>query len=174
MRHKDTHQRDVRVLSLPDAATMRTVLGHFCTGVAVIAGHDGTHPHGFACQSVTSVSLDPPYVSFCPAHTSSSWPRIRATGRVSINVLADLQRSVCAAFATSGGDKFAEVAWEPGDNGAPVLDGVLASIEADIEFEHAAGDHTIVVARVTGLHAHQDRRPLLFYRGGYGGFDVRD
>ncbi len=175
MNTSDHHQPlRARVINLPDALTMRAVLGHFCTGVAVITGHDGVRPYGFACQSVTSVSLDPPYVSFCPAHTSSSWPSIRTVGRVCINVLAVGQRSVCATFATSGVDKFAAVAWEPGDNGAPALDGALASIEADVEFEHDAGDHTIVVARVTGLHAHEGRRPLLFYRGGYGGIDLHD
>lgn len=161
-----------RVISPPEPATMRAVLGHFCTGVAVIAGIDGDAPLGFACQSVTSVSLDPPYVSFCPAHTSTSWPMIRRGGRVCINVLAADQRSVCARFATSGGDKFADVGWTPGENGCPVLDGALASIEADVEFEHVAGDHAIVVTRVTGLHAHTDRQPLLFYRGGYGGIAV--
>lgn len=152
---------------------MRAVLGHFCTGVAVIAGHDGNRPVGFACQSVTSVSLDPPYVSFCPARTSSSWPVIRSTGRLSINVLADDQRDVCTQFAVSGtgkSDKFDGVDWSPGHNGAPVLHGALATIEADVAFEHDAGDHTIVVAHVTGLAAHQDRRPLLFYRGDYGCF----
>lgn len=151
---------------------MRTVLGHFCTGVAVIAGHDGTRPVGFTCQSVTSVSLDPPFVSFCPARTSSNWPAIRSTGRVCINVLADDQRDLCAQFAASGGDKFAGMGWSPSRNGAPALHGVLATIEAEVEFEHDAGDHTIAVARVTGLCAHEDRRPLLFYRGGFGCFDT--
>jgi 3-hydroxy-9,10-secoandrosta-1,3,5(10)-triene-9,17-dione monooxygenase reductase component len=157
-------------LDAPDPVAMRAVLGHFCTGVAVITGHDGNRPVGFACQSVTSVSLDPPYVSFCPAHTSSSWPAIRATGRLCINILSDDQHDVCAQFAVSGADKFAGVDWSPGGNGAPVLHGALATIEADVEFEHTAGDHTIVVAHVTGLRAHEGRRPLLFYRGGYGGF----
>ncbi|WP_370333219.1 flavin reductase family protein [Mycolicibacterium hippocampi] len=174
MNTSDHQPPGARVINRPDAVTMRAVLGHFCTGVAVITGHDGARPYGFACQSVTSVSLDPPYVSFCPAHTSSSWPLIRTVGRVCINVLAVGQRTVCATFATSGVDKFAEVSWAPGDNGAPVLDGALASIEADVEFEHGAGDHTIVVARVTGLHAHEGRRPLLFYRGGYGGIELHD
>jgi flavin reductase (DIM6/NTAB) family NADH-FMN oxidoreductase RutF len=154
----------------PDRAVLREVLGHFCTGVAVIAGHDGPRPIGFTCQSLTSVSLDPPYVSFCPAHTSSSWPAIRATGRLCINILSDDQHDVCAQFAVSGADKFAGVDWSPGGNGAPVLHGALATIEAVVEFEHTAGDHTIVVAHVTGLRAHEGRRPLLFYRGGYGGF----
>ena len=67
-------------------------------------------------------------------------------------------------------DKFASVGWSPGSNGAPILRGALATIEADLEFEHGAGDHTIVVAHVTSLRASEGRRPLLFYRGGYGGF----
>jgi 3-hydroxy-9,10-secoandrosta-1,3,5(10)-triene-9,17-dione monooxygenase reductase component len=168
------HQPGPRVTSPPTPSTMRAVLGHFCTGVAVITGRGDDRPSGFACQSVTSVSLDPPYVSFCPAHTSKSWPVIRTAGRICINVLAADQRAVCASFAVSGTDKFADIDWAPGDNGAPVLTGALASIEADTEFEHVAGDHTIVVARVTALHAHLDRRPLLFYRGGYGEFGIDD
>lgn len=158
-------------LLTPAAPEMRRVLGHFCTGIAVITAHDGQHPVGFTCQSVTSVSLDPPYISFCPANTSTSWPRIREIGSICVNVLADDQQDVCARFATRGGDKFAGADWRTGTNGAPALDGTLASIEADVEFEHIAGDHTIVVARVTGLWAHEDRRPLLFYRGGYGAFE---
>ncbi|OBK80325.1 monooxygenase [Mycolicibacter heraklionensis] len=158
-------------LRAPLPLEMRRVLGHFCTGVAVITAHDGRRPLGFTCQSVTSVSLDPPYISFCPANTSSSWPRIRDVGTLCVNVLSDYQQDVCAQFAARGSDKFAGVSWLPGANGAPALQGTLASIEADVEFEHAAGDHTIVVARVTALHAHEERSPLLFYRGGYGGFD---
>ncbi|MCF6390836.1 flavin reductase family protein [Mycobacterium sp. MBM] len=159
-------------LLTPAAPEMRRVLGHFCTGIAVITAHDGQQPVGFTCQSVTSVSLDPPYISFCPANTSTSWPRIREIGSICVNVLADDQQDVCARFATRGGDKFAGADWRTGTNGAPALHGTLASIEADVEFEHAAGDHTIVVARVTALWAHEQRAPLLFYRGGYGGFNT--
>lgn len=158
-------------LLVPLAPEMRRVLGHFCTGVTVITAHDGHRPLGFTCQSVTSVSLDPPYISFCPAKTSSSWPLIRKVGQLSVNILSVHQADVCTQFAVRGGDKFSGVTWSLGANGAPVLDCTLASIEADLEFEHEAGDHTIAVARVTGLRAHQDRDPLLFYRGVFGGFD---
>ncbi|KAA0084631.1 flavin reductase [Mycolicibacterium sp. P9-64] len=165
-----TSHADISELLLPDSATMRSVLGHFCTGITVITGVDGDGPQGFACQSVTSVSLDPPYVSFCPARTSTSWPQIRRSGRICINVLAHDQYEVCSRFATSGGDKFAGLQWSAGSNGAPVLAGTLATIEAEVVAEHDAGDHTIVVSHVTGLRAHTDQRPLLFYRGGYGEF----
>lgn len=122
-----------------DAAALRSVLGHFCTGVTVITAHDGAAPHGFACQSFVSLSLDPPYVSFCPARTSTSWPKLRAAGDLCINVLAHDQQDVCGAFAVSGGDKFGQVDWELASNGAPGLDGVLARIEATVEHEHRGG-----------------------------------
>ncbi|MFE5702782.1 flavin reductase family protein [Rhodococcus koreensis] len=128
-----------------DPRVMRDVMGNFCTGVTVITAYDGERPIGFACQSFSSVSLDPPLVSFCPARTSSSWPLIRDLGTLAINVLADDQLKLCQNFAVSGGDKFSSVTWEPADNGAPAL----ARIEAHVEAEHDAADHTIVVARVT-------------------------
>ncbi|QDQ99443.1 flavin reductase family protein [Tomitella fengzijianii] len=153
-----------------DPRTLRAVLGNFCTGVTVITAHDGRRPLGFACQSVTSLSLDPPYVSFCPAKTSTSWPAMRAVESVCINVLAADQKEVCGRFAVSGGDKFEGLPWFRGDNGAPVVSGALARIEAELAFEHEAGDHTIAVCRVTALEAARDVDPLLFFRGGYGSF----
>ena len=69
-------------------AVMREVLGHFVSGIVVItaAGPDGLL--GFTCQSFSSLSLEPPLVSFAPSRTSSTWPRIRAVGAFCVNVLA--------------------------------------------------------------------------------------
>jgi 3-hydroxy-9,10-secoandrosta-1,3,5(10)-triene-9,17-dione monooxygenase reductase component len=154
----------------PTPTSMRDVLGRFCTGIAVITASDGVRPYGFTCQSVTSVSLDPPYISFCPSRTSKSWRMMRELGALCVNILAHDQHHVCTRFAVSAADKFGGVRWRPGANGAPLIEGAVATIEANVEFEHGAGDHTIVVAQVTGLHASDERRPLLFYRGAYGGF----
>lgn len=49
---------------------------------------------GSSQPKFSRVSLVPPYVSFCPARTSSSWPTIRSTGRLSINVLTAAQHRV--------------------------------------------------------------------------------
>ncbi|MFD4294740.1 flavin reductase family protein [Rhodococcus sp. NPDC058505] len=157
-------------LSGPDAATLRKVMSHFCTGVAVITAHDGERPLGFTCQSVVSLSLEPPFVSFCPTKTSKSWPLLREARHLCINVLAHDQKDICGQFATSGADKFAGVSWSTAPNGAPALDGTLARIDATVEVEHDAGDHTIVIARITDLTADVDRQPLLFFKGGYGDF----
>ena len=150
---------------------MRDVLGHFATGVVVVTsrGADGA-PLGFTCQSFASLSLDPPLVSFAPARTSSTWPRIREAGTFCVNVLAAEHRDLSIGFARSGAgiDKFAGVDWWPAPSGAPVLEGVSAWIDCTLWAEHDGGDHTIAVGRVHDLGADPARLPLLFYRGGYG------
>jgi flavin reductase (DIM6/NTAB) family NADH-FMN oxidoreductase RutF len=73
------------------ATSLKETLARFCTGVVLITGRDGEEPAGFTAQSLVSVSLDPPLVSFCPAKTSESWPRIRRSGRFCVNVLSQAQ-----------------------------------------------------------------------------------
>jgi len=151
-----------------DAATFRTVLGHFCSGITVVTALDGAEPVGLTCQSFSSVSLDPPLVLFVPSKAASSWPRIRAAGHFCANVLAEHQEAVSRGFAVRGADKFDGVGWQPGTSGAPVLDGCLAYVDCEIEAVHDGGDHDIVVGRVVDLAVSNETAPLLFFRGGYG------
>jgi 3-hydroxy-9,10-secoandrosta-1,3,5(10)-triene-9,17-dione monooxygenase reductase component len=54
-----------------DTAKYRQVLGHFPTGVTVVASvHEG-EPVGLAVGSFASLSLDPPQVLFCPSARSA-------------------------------------------------------------------------------------------------------
>lgn len=155
-----------------DAARFRVILGHFCTGVTVVTSMDDEGPAGFACQSFSALSLDPPLVLFCPARISRTWPRIQRAGRFCVNVLAEDQRAVSAAFGRPGGDRFAQVTWTLSPNGAPVIDGVLTWVDCVVETVHPAGDHHVVVGRVTALGPRGDGRPLVFYRGGYAAVDT--
>lgn len=154
-------------LSTITSDRMREVLGSFCSGITVITADTVQGPVGFTCQSFSSLSLDPPLVSFSPARTSTTWPKIRAIGTFAVNVLADEHDAISNGFARSGADKFAGVTWTPGPHGAPILDGVVAWAECALWAEYDGGDHTVVAARVLELHAAQDKRPLLFFQGGY-------
>ncbi|WP_242901560.1 flavin reductase family protein [Actinomadura terrae] len=155
-----------------DSARFRSVLGRFATGVvAITAFEEGSdRPAGLAANSFTSVSLDPPLVAFCVAHTSTTWPRLRGAGRLCVNILSEPQLKVCERLALRGGDKFADIGWTRTPNGGPLIEGALAWIECSVEQEHVAGDHVIVVARVHALDHHHDADPLLFYKGTYGTF----
>ena len=149
------------------------MLGHFGTGVTVLAAVVDHQPVGFTAQAFTSVSLDPPLVAACPARMSRSWARIRSTGVFCASILADDQEAVARLFATRGADRFATVGWSPAaGTGSPVIDGSLAWVDCRIMAEHDGGDHLLVLARVEDLGVREGRGPLLFYRGGYGRFTV--
>lgn len=152
-----------------DPSTFRTVLGHFCTGITIITGLDDSgSPFGLACQSFSSLSLDPPLVLICPGRNSTSWPRIERTGRFTVNVLAEDQQDVSAAFGSRTGAKFDATSWHVTDDGAVVLDNVLVWLYCDVQAAHDGGDHQIVVGAVRQMKILRDHGPLLFFRGSYG------
>ncbi|MFM9579392.1 flavin reductase family protein [Streptomyces caniscabiei] len=176
-----------------DQAEFRRVLGNFATGVTVITapgaaatpetagapGAAGTLPEsgtptpavpppaGFACQSFSALSLDPPLVVFMVGRTSTTWPRIARAGVFCVNVLGAEQGELCRRFAVSGADKFAGVAHTPAPaTGSPRLTGAPAWIDCTIHAVHPGGDHLIVVGRVESLGtAPEATPPLLFHRG---------
>jgi len=151
-----------------EEARFRLVLGHFATGVTVVTGTTAEGPVGLAVNSFTSISLSPPLVGFCARNDSRSWPRMRAAGSFCVNVLGEDQEELSRAFAQLDADRFLGVGWRPAPSGAPRLEGILAWVDCDLEAEHAAGDHVIVVGRVRDLGVSGHGGPLVFYRGGYG------
>ncbi len=155
-----------------DSAKYRQVLGHFPTGVTVITAATDGEPVGMAVGSFSSVSLDPPLVAFFPDKGSSSWPKIEPSGSFCVNILGQAQEDVCRRFAMKGDDKFTGLGWSPAGSGSPLLDGVLAWIDCDIDSVTEAGDHFCVLGRVRDLGVGHDGSPLVFFRGGYGRFEV--
>ncbi|MGW1027407.1 flavin reductase family protein [Streptomyces sp. NPDC002577] len=157
-----------------DAAEFRRVLGDFATGVTVItapAAEEEDGPAGFACQSFSSLSLDPPLVVFMVTRTSTTWPRIARAGVFCVNILGAHQGDMCRGFAVSGADKFAGVAYDRAPvSGSPRLSGAPAWIDCTIQAVHTGGDHLIVVGRVDALGTQADGPggPLLFHRGRFG------
>lgn len=152
----------------PGSATFRSVLGQFCTGVTVVTTCLDGEPAGFACQSFSALSLDPPLVVFCPGASSRSWPVIARAGTFCVNVLAADQAEVSAVFGARRADKFDVVEWTPAPSGSPVLQGVLAWVDCSVEAVYPGGDHHVVVGRVGALEAPRSGHPpLLFHRGRY-------
>lgn len=151
---------------------LRSILGHFATGLTVITSRTDEGPPGFTCQSFSSLSLEPALVTFSPSRTSSTWPRLRQAGQFTINILPTEHRHLAAQFARSGTDKFEGVAHTPSPLGHPILEDALAWIDCELYREHDGGDHTIVVASVRALGARSDGDPLLFFRGDYVGLSA--
>ena len=150
------------------ARRFRDVLSQFASGVTVVTAMSGGEPVGMTCQSFSSVSLEPPLVTFIPARTSRAWPLIQRSGKFCVNVLAADQDWLSNQMASRGADKFAGVDWVPTEaTGSPLLRGTIAHLDCSIHAVHEAGDHFIVIGRVLALETGDVDDPLLFFRGRY-------
>ena len=129
-------------------------------------------PIGMACNSFTSLSLDPALVLFCAAKSSSTWPKIQSAKHYCANILAENDEPLCRSFASKpASERYDGVGYAKAVTGAPVLDAALAYVDCEIVDEFDGGDHVIVVGRVVEL-GYREGAPLLFFRGGYGRYQV--
>ena len=152
----------------PDARSFRDALGRFATGIALVTAAPDGEPAGLIVNSLASVSLDPPLVSFSPARSSLTWSRMRRAGRFGVNVLGRQHERFAVRATPAGADRFAGLDWEHGRGGVPLLTDALASLECEIVAEHPTGDHWIVVGRVDNLRISPTNDPLVFFAGAFG------
>ena len=134
-----------------DPRSFREALGRFATGVALITAAPDGEPAGLIVNSLASVSLEPPLLSFCPARSSLTWSRMRRARRFAVNILGRQHERFAERAARAGADRFAGLDWQTGRGGAPLLTDALATLECEIVAEHPTGDHWIVVGRVDDL-----------------------
>ncbi len=146
----------------------RRALGSFATGITVVTSAlaDGRRA-GLTVNSFTSVSLEPPLVSWCLAYRALSFEIFDAAAGFAVNVLALDQEPLVWHFAGREPDKFADVATTPGLGGAPLLEGCVARFECRRVGRFEAGDHVIYLGEVE-RYVRFEREPLVLVRGRYG------
>ena len=153
-----------------DAASLRRVMGHFATGVAVVtAVDDRGQPVGTTVNAIASVSLEPPLVLVCLDLASTTLRALGDGAVFAINVLGAEHGHLASGFARRGAFKPWDAArHQPGPTGTPRLEGVLAGLECRVEHRLPLGDHELVVGRVVAAEVGRDAaEPLVFYRGNY-------
>jgi flavin reductase (DIM6/NTAB) family NADH-FMN oxidoreductase RutF len=157
----DGRNRSIEAVTAVDQ--LRRAFGCFPSGVtAVCAEVDGV-PVGLAASSFTSVSVEPPLVSVCMQHSSTTWPTLRRRPRLGLSVLAEGQDEICARLASKTGDRFAGTDWSASDDGAVHVHGATLWLDCTIHAEVPSGDHDIVLLRIHGVSADPDAAPLVFH-----------
>lgn len=150
---------------------LRSTFRRHAAGVAVITAAEdparANRPVGFTATSLTSVSAEPPLVSFGIGTASSSWPAVSEAEYVGVHILGEHQEELAATFARSGADRFAApTRWRRGPEGVPVVEGALAWLVGRVVARVPAGDHRIVIAEVVaGDPEAGNGRPLLYHHG---------
>jgi 3-hydroxy-9,10-secoandrosta-1,3,5(10)-triene-9,17-dione monooxygenase reductase component len=157
----------------PDARSFRDALSRFATGVALVTAAPDGEPAGLIVNSLTSVSLDPPLVSFCPSRSSLTWSRMRRARHFGVNVLGRQHEPFAIRATPAGADRFAGLHWEPGPSGVPLLTDALAHLACEVVAEHPTGDHWIVVGQVHNMRIAPIKDPLVFFAGAFGALQQR-
>jgi 3-hydroxy-9,10-secoandrosta-1,3,5(10)-triene-9,17-dione monooxygenase reductase component len=127
---------------------LRNAMRHWVTGVTVITASYEGNPVGMVSNSFTSVSLDPPLVSWCVDLRSTSFDAWSQTDNFAVHILHHAQKSLVTSFAKRGGEKFEGVSWHAGVLNSPILDDATLSLECEVWSRLTAGDHLILIGRV--------------------------
>ena len=156
-----------------DAALYRTALRRHAAGVTIITLDSANGPVGFTATSFSSLSLNPPLVSFNIAHTSSSISALRQAQSLIVHLIGDHQLPLAQRFSANADQRFAdESAWVTLSTGEPLLRGTHCWLRTVVHQLIEVGDHTLVIGAVEGIHiddANQtsDAAPLLYHEGRY-------
>ena len=150
-----------------DAKRLREAFGVFPSGVVAVAAEVDGELVGLAASSFTSVSLEPPLVSFSIANTSRTWPTLRRAERLGLTILADHHGDVCRRLAGPVDHRFDDVSVTATEGGAVTLDEGLARFDCSVYREVEAGDHTIVILELHAVEHTDTSLPLVFHRSGF-------
>ena len=151
-----------------DPERLREAFGIFPSGVVAVAADVDGRLIGLAASSFTSVSLDPPLVSFSIANTSKTWPDLRRAEHLGVTILAAHHGQVCRQLAGPVEQRFDDVDVTVSQDGAVTLDDGLARFDCTIHREVEAGDHTIVLLELHAVEQADTSLPLVFHRSGFG------
>jgi flavin reductase (DIM6/NTAB) family NADH-FMN oxidoreductase RutF len=145
----------------------RRACGRFATGVTIASVLDEAGaPHGLTVNSFTSVSLEPPLILISLGHAVTAIQHFRASKYFGINILTVDQRHLSDRFARKGHDRFDGLEWKSGVTGAPLLAGMLATIECAVYRIVPMGDHDLFVGEVVQARV-AEGHPLLYFASNY-------
>lgn len=145
-------------------------------GVYVLGSVDDAGPNVMVADWVMQVSFDPRMVAVAFERDSSTLGRVRANGRLSVNLLPADDDSMRMAMgfvqpanpskvegrnaATGRVDKLAGVAHRIIEGGLPVLEDAVAWLRCEADQFIEAGDHVLVLARVLEGDTGESAEPL--------------
>ena len=157
-----------------DSRAFRHTVGHFVTGVTVIAADVDGSIRAMTANSFTSLSLDPPLVLFCVGKNTNLGETIHRASGFSVNILQQDQQHLSTYFAGAWKEPFPPPFTFAEWDGGPLLEGCAAALGCAVDAIHEGGDHLIVVGKVLSLYRSESAgAPLVFSAGRYASLAAR-
>ena len=122
-------------------------------GIYVVGVAGGEQRDAFTAAWVMQTSFDPLLLALSINPEHASYPLLHAGRGFTVNVLKQGQLDLARRFGTRSGrdeDKLEGIRWRPGRTGTPILQDALAYFDCELAGRTPAGDHELVLGRVTG------------------------
>ncbi|MGM7666431.1 flavin reductase family protein [Microbacterium sp. A93] len=159
-RDTDTNLTSVTGHVSPDA--FKSLFRSHPGPVAVVTAKGTTKPVGFTATSVISLSAEPPLLVFSVSSTSSSLEAMKVMEHATVHLLDTNHQDLAQHFATSGIDRFADLAWTPMPDGAPLITDVQSWAWGTIAHRFEASGSLLITLRVDKSSSSESRTPLLY------------
>jgi flavin reductase (DIM6/NTAB) family NADH-FMN oxidoreductase RutF len=141
-------------------AAMRTLP----SGIAAVTTAAGDDMAGMIVSSLTSISADPPLLGFFAHESSSLHGLLTLSGRFVANVLGEVHSNVMSNFLSEpqGQARFKAARWTTSEQGQPLLEDALASLECDVISTQSLGSHYLVVGKIRKTRLASNRSAAQF------------
>lgn len=149
------------VTTTPTDLDLREALKSVPNALSAVGAVSHEEPAVFVVGTFMEVSLDPPLVSIAVQKQSRTWEKLRDASEIGISVLSAHHNAVVYQLGSKNGDRLNGVNYAVTEDGAVLLEDSAATFLTTIEEEIPAGDHFIVVLRVTD-YAAQDVDSLVY------------
>ncbi|WP_322027815.1 flavin reductase family protein [Burkholderia sp. BCC1977] len=149
------------MLSALTGQDLRAAFGRYPTGVTIVTCRcpDTDHFIGVTANSFTSVSLDPPIVSWNLGSNAHSLNAFSNASEFAVHVLNAQQQELARRFATRGASKFDEVLLD--SETPPLLNQFLVRYVCRKHQQITVGDHEVFFGEVVRLDT-TAQAPLMF------------
>ncbi len=154
-------------LPLPEA--LRQAMRRWVSGVSIVSTLYQDQPYGMTVSSLTSVSLDPPYILVSLARDARTRQAVLQAGFFGVTLLAEDQADLSERFAglVDSPERFAGVKTFTLVTGAPLLNEGLAHLDCRVAQTLEVGTHTLVIGAVQAAQKGREAYPLVYFNRDY-------
>ncbi len=153
-----------------NADALKDVMRQLPFPVTIVTAAVGQEQRGITIGSFTSLSLDPPLISFNVDFAAQMNQLIKKAKHFAVHIPGTEQAHLCDHFAIpdqSGEEQFGSISYKFNGNGIPILKDIPTVIHCRGYTWFEAGDHTIIVGEVLDIDQHKETDGLLYYDRSY-------
>jgi len=145
----------------------KSALFRISYGLYVVTSTKGEEKNGFIGNTTFQITSNPTQIAIGVSVNNYTHEFIRQSKIFAVSVInRDATMELIQTFGYKSGkdiDKFANIAWHTGENGAPLIDiGVNATFECNVVQEVNLDTHTIFIGKVTNGNIVNDSIPLTY------------